>query len=323
MTFITLLLLAQPVLEIYSDFQCPYCARLAPEIERLRSAAGGKLTVEFRHFPLDFHRDAPLAHRMAVAAGEQGKFWEMHDLIFSGRLGLSREALFTYASDLGLDMVRIHAELGSDRLNQVVERDKMRAATLNVQGTPTLFLDGEKLEGGRTFRSIRRAIEQQAGTQLRETLPKGALSLGPAAATVRIELFLDLTSAGAGQMLRDSLRAFADCGPQCELAFRNLAIDPMSRPAHVGAMAAAAQGKLWEMAELIAAQAEPISFDGLIPLASRLGLNLERFWRDVADDNYDNAIEADLADAKSRGIGTSQIRIDGETAAVRSKMSTQ
>src|SRR5215468_227845 len=93
---------------LFTDFQCPYCAELAPAFRALeaRGVEGVETTIELKHFPLNIHPAARLAHQAALAAARQGKFWEMHDLLFANRNAVRRDDLLQYAARLGLDLKR-------------------------------------------------------------------------------------------------------------------------------------------------------------------------------------------------------------------------
>src|SRR3954463_5160792 len=88
----------------FSDFQCPFCGRAVPTIEKVMKEYPGKVRFFFRHFPLPFHQDAPLASEAALAAEAQGKFWEMHDKLFADQKAIKRPDLERHAKELGLDM---------------------------------------------------------------------------------------------------------------------------------------------------------------------------------------------------------------------------
>src|SRR5207244_6877849 len=91
---------------LYSDFQCPFCQTLAPSIRELQrnGADGAKVTVQFKNFPLSIHPNAQITHQAAMAAKAQGKFWEMHDVLFSNQQRVQRSNLIGYATKLGLDV---------------------------------------------------------------------------------------------------------------------------------------------------------------------------------------------------------------------------
>src|SRR5204863_3185860 len=98
---------------LYSDFQCPFCATLAPAIRQIETKGidGVQTTIRFKNFPLSIHPNAQLTHQTAMAAKQQGKFWEMHDLLFANQSGVRRSDLLAYAKKLGLDVARFQRDL--------------------------------------------------------------------------------------------------------------------------------------------------------------------------------------------------------------------
>ena len=107
----------------FSDLQCPFCARATATLEQLMEAYPGKVQRVFKHYPLPFHRDAPLAHEAALAAGEQGKFWDMHGLLFANQRAIQRADLVRYAIQLGLNVDQFAAALESRKYQAQVEAD--------------------------------------------------------------------------------------------------------------------------------------------------------------------------------------------------------
>ena len=125
-------------------------------LKRLEDAYPKDVRVIFRHYPLNIHDKAPLTAEAAEAAGAQGKFWPMHDLLFARQkewAGLTREqameALAGYARELGLDVDRFTQEINSGRYSQLVQRKTQEAEALGLPGTPTLFLNGQYYDGPR------------------------------------------------------------------------------------------------------------------------------------------------------------------------------
>jgi protein-disulfide isomerase len=131
----------------YGDFECPYCLNAYPELKELRRRCGDKLVFVWRHFPLEKHPHALLAAQAAEAAGAQGRFWEMHDLLFENQRHLDLDDLVGYAERLGLDTARFRREIEDgthlDRINVDIDV----ALEQHVAGTPTLFIDGEPYLG--------------------------------------------------------------------------------------------------------------------------------------------------------------------------------
>src|SRR5688572_5755249 len=120
----------------FSDFQCPFCSRVGPSLERLLKEYPNKVRVVFKHNPLPFHGDAHLAAQATAAAHEQGKFWEMHDKLFANQQALSRPNLEAYAKDIGLDVNKFKQGLDSGKFKKVVEDDLAAGRAIGVQGTP-------------------------------------------------------------------------------------------------------------------------------------------------------------------------------------------
>jgi protein-disulfide isomerase len=144
----------------WSDFQCPYCATNAPNLARLRREYGDKVRLVFRHLPLPGHPDAQLASEAAVAAAEQGKFWEMHDRLFSGtRDDLGRARLEEIAEDIGLDMTEFRAALDERRHRDEVADDAAAANALGASGTPTLFINGVPIEGAPKWEHLKMLVD--------------------------------------------------------------------------------------------------------------------------------------------------------------------
>jgi len=130
----------------FSDFECPYCGATSPIIKRVLSEFEGRVRLVFRHYPLPQHTNAAPAARAAVAAANQGKFWEMHDLLFERQDELESAALERHAEALGLDMERFRADFASEATQARVEADRELGQRVEVQGTPTIFVNGRRFQ---------------------------------------------------------------------------------------------------------------------------------------------------------------------------------
>lgn len=135
----------------YGDFQCPACAQYEPIVQELLTEFGARVRFVYRHFPLPQHKHAILAAQFSEAAGLQGKFWEMHDKLFTGQKtweGLSdaKPTFLTYADELSLDIAKLEQDLASDSIKTRVERDRTGALDFNVGSTPTFFLNGKRIQ---------------------------------------------------------------------------------------------------------------------------------------------------------------------------------
>lgn len=152
----------------YADLECPFCGRAFRDLKRLESAVGDRVRFVFRHFPLSqLHPHALLAAEAAEAAGAQGKFWEMLEVLFQNQQNLEMPALLTYAADLGLDMGRFTRALQEHRSLPKVQRDFIEGVRSGVNGTPTFFINGARYDGtwadeGRFLRALREAADVAA-----------------------------------------------------------------------------------------------------------------------------------------------------------------
>lgn len=134
----------------YGDYECPYSRQAYRSIERVEGELGGGVRFAFRHFPLtEIHPHALAAARAAEAAALQGRFWEMHDLLFHGQRALEDGDLRRYARELELDLGRFDRDRESEAVLDRIERDfRSGIESGEVRGTPTLFVDGVVHLGG-------------------------------------------------------------------------------------------------------------------------------------------------------------------------------
>jgi len=145
----------------FSDFQCPFCKRVDPTLRRIRDEYGDDVRIVFKHMPLSIHPQAKGAHAAAEAAHLQGKFWEMHDLIFKNQRKLSDDAYLSYAKMIGLDIARFQKDAKSSAVLKKVEADTAEAGKLGVTGTPAFFINGRFLSGAQPFEAFKRLIDEE------------------------------------------------------------------------------------------------------------------------------------------------------------------
>ncbi len=144
---------------IFSDFECPFCARVNRTLEAIKQAYPGQVRFAFKHMPLSFHRNAKSAAIASMAAHRQGKFWEFHDKLFADYRNLNREKYIQIAEGLGLDSQRFQTDLEDPALQSFVEADMAYAARVGVRGTPSFFVNGRKLVGAQPLPSFKRMID--------------------------------------------------------------------------------------------------------------------------------------------------------------------
>ena len=141
---------AKVVIEKYSDYQCPACAYYHSFLKQIKQDYGSEVRIDMKHFPLAQHQYAQVAARSAEAARVQGKFDEMHDLIFAGQQQWSRgnaEAIFIgYAESLDLDVDKFTADMNSADMNRIVMANRRQGVEIGLSSTPTFVINGEKIE---------------------------------------------------------------------------------------------------------------------------------------------------------------------------------
>jgi protein-disulfide isomerase len=131
----------------FADFECPHCGEFAPLLDKLVDHHKAEVRFVFKNYPLAGHPHADIAARAAVAAGEQGKFWEMHHALFANQRHLEQTDLDSYAKELGLDVGRFHADMQSQKTTDRIAKDKKLGEDLQIQGTPSIFVNGRSYDG--------------------------------------------------------------------------------------------------------------------------------------------------------------------------------
>ena len=158
----------------FSDFQCPYCARVRADLARLRERHPGKLRLVFRDFPLAMHKEARKAAEAGRCADEQGKFWEMHDRLFGDQKRLQLEDLKQRAAEIGLDPQAFGSCLDSGRTGGAVKGDLAEGARYGVTRTPTFFVNGRYLSGSQSLENFDQVIEDALERGAAASTAKGA-----------------------------------------------------------------------------------------------------------------------------------------------------
>jgi protein-disulfide isomerase len=154
---------APVVLVEYADFECPYCGEAYEAVKKLERDVPDTLAVVFRHFPLvNMHPHAQLAAEAAEAAGAQGQFWTMHDLLFEHQDALAPADVMKYAAALRLDQKRFASDLSGHAFLSRIEHDMQSGLQSGVQGTPTFFINGVLHRGGYDEASLLASIMQVA-----------------------------------------------------------------------------------------------------------------------------------------------------------------
>lgn len=150
----------------FGDFQCPACGAYEPLVRKVVADNPTTLKIVFRHFPLtQVHQNALLAAKASEAAGVQGKFWEMHDMLYDNQQAWSsglnaRDFFVNYAKTLGLDVAKFSNDLNSSAIEAKILAEYQEGAKLGVQGTPSFFINGKKIENPQSPEAFNELIKQ-------------------------------------------------------------------------------------------------------------------------------------------------------------------
>jgi protein-disulfide isomerase len=146
----------------FSDFQCPFCLRASPTLKQVRQTYGDKVRIVWKDFPLtQIHPQAFKASEASHCAAEQNKFWEYHDKLFASQQALQPESLKQYAKDLGMDAAKFDACLDASKYAERVRDNVSAGAQLGVNSTPTLYINGRRLEGAQPYEVLAAVIDEE------------------------------------------------------------------------------------------------------------------------------------------------------------------
>lgn len=344
----------------FSDYQCPFCARFTSMLEELVKDPAYKddVRIVFKQFPLPMHKDAQMGAEASLAAGAQGKFWEMHDKLFQNPKAMTRQDVEKYAQEIGLDVKTFTADLDSGKFKGKVTADMELGKKFGVRGTPSFFINGMWQRGApRTIDALKQIVDgekkaaealiaagskreevyaryMRAGAESRnEPPPKpqqrpgqpdpnasyavptgGRPAFGPDDALVTIIEFSDFQCPFCSRVT-DTIKQIKETYPQdVRVVFRQLPLGfhDRARPAAKASLAAAQQGKFWEMHDKLFASQKELTDDNFVTWAKELGLDVEKFKKDLADPKIEQMIAEDEATAGKFGArGTPAFYVNG------------
>lgn len=143
----------------FSDFECPFCARHFPTLNKILDDYNGKVRLVYKHFPLEFHPNAQKAAEASECADEQGKFWEYHDKLFENYQKYSSDNFKQWAKDLGLNIGKFNDCLDSGKFSQKIKDDYQEGLQKGVNGTPATFVNGQLVSGALPYDSFKQIID--------------------------------------------------------------------------------------------------------------------------------------------------------------------
>jgi protein-disulfide isomerase len=329
---------------MYTDFQCPFCAKVQPTLTKILEKYPQDVRKVFKQHPLSFHKDAPLAAEASLAAGAQGKFWEMKEVLFNNQKKLKEEQLIQYAQELGLDLEQFKSDLSTHKYKEQVERETQEAVKLGATGTPAFFVNGRYLSGAKPLESFVKVIDEELsgkkipskwGTNVKDerkqtqkrqrpaedpnkiyTIPVGSSPFkGPQDAPVTVVMFQDFQCPFSNRSLPTVKQLMELYPDRLKLVFKNFPLNfhKQAEIAAEAALAAGSQGKFWEMHDKIFAKQKEISLDKLKGYAQELNLDMKKFNEDLETHRYKKTVDEDMKLAKGAGVrGTPTFFINGK-----------
>jgi protein-disulfide isomerase len=289
----------------FSSFDCAPCAEVSALLDQLVTQQKLSLQVLFKHAPAN--PSGLTAHEAALAAGQQGKFWEMHDLLFAHPKANYSEIL-ELAKSLKLDGKRFQTALNEREFREQVMTDVAEARGLGVRLTPTLFLNGTKVEGIDQLRSLVNSAtspppDAADADRTYEFQLEGSPSVGSEDAPVTLVEFSDFRCGFCGVHSRTVSELVEAFPGKIRRVFKHFPIEVNAdgRLPHLGSMAAMAQGRFWEMHRAL--MNRPLTGrDDLVSRAVALGFDMERFERDLGAGEGAALIQRDVTEGDGIGI---------------------
>jgi protein-disulfide isomerase len=312
----------------FADFQCPYCRQIVPNLEQVLATYGDQVRLVYRHYPLTgIHPDAQKSAEAAMCAHEQGRFWDLHDLMFADQEGLDVSSLKRKAGSLGLDRERFDRCLDTGQFADVVESDRETAVALGLTGTPGIFVNGRFFDGLQSAEALAavvvdelkrtghdaevRPIEQRRV----EVATEGFPSKGRANAPVTIVEFSDFECPSCRRLLPVLEQVQEAYGDHVRFVYRHFPLSNVHPTAHKAAeasMCADEQGRFWEMHDAMFADQGALAVTDLKATARSLGLDGTVFDECLDSGRQEGRVLADLEAGRSVGVrGTPTLLING------------
>lgn len=330
---------------LFEDFECPFCKQLQGAIKSVREKVGKDLRVVYKHNPLPFHKNASAAAEAAEAARAQGKFWELHDILFANQDKLTA-GLRALAEQAKLDMSQYDNAMSAHGARGRIAADMEQAAALGARGTPNIFINGRKLVGAKDaetlLKHVNSALEEAKATVAKGTVKAdayydhaigkgklldslasetveiatdGAPARGPKGAAIHVVVFGDFQCPFTARLdphIAVMEKEFPGRIKVSWLDFPLFDIHPNADAAAQVGQEANAQGKFWEFYAVTMADQSDLSKDGLIALAKKAGMNVKKLDKVMKVGKHTAAV----AKARAEGVrlkvkGTPTVYING------------
>ncbi len=328
----------------WSDFQCPFCSRGAAAMDEVIKEYGDKVRVVFRHNPLPFHDKAKPASAAAIAAGAQGKFWEMHDKLFANSRDLSDENLGKWAKELGLDIAKFDAVRNDPKTLAIIDADMAAGGEVGVRGTPNFRINGRQLVGAQPVAVFKAIIDEEiakaekagkkgqawyeevvgAGksrtdlnAKVNEIDVTGLPFKGAKDAPVTVVEFSDFQCPFCSRVGEPLAQAMAANKGKVKVVFAHypLSFHQQAMPAAVATQEALAQGgndMFWKLHDLLFANQRELSPEKIDALAKEAGVDMAKLEAARKDGKHEAFIKKVIEIGNAIGVrGTPSVYING------------
>ena len=336
---------APVTLVMFSEFQCPFCKRVKPTLDKIFADYGDKVRLIFKHNPLPFHKDAFPASEAALCSNDQGKFWEMHDKLFDNQRALGADDLKKYAGEIGLDAGKWQKCMDSHKYKAQIEADQELAGKVTARGTPNTFVNGRKLTGAKPFEEFKTVIDEElkkaealvkdkgiAADKVYDEVIKGGKTFEPLeekvhsfdlskgatkgkqGAKIQIVEFSDFQCPFCSRVTAPVDEVKKHYGDDLSVTFKHfpLSFHKEAMPAALATECASEQGKFWEMHDLLFKNQKELAADKYPVWAGELGLNEAKFKECFDSQKYKAKVEADMAEGRRAQVrGTPSLYING------------
>jgi protein-disulfide isomerase len=316
----------------YLDYQCPYCVRVAPTIERIAAEYPDGVRIVFKMHPLAFHAQAPLAAEAALAAHAQGKFLPMHKKLLESSASLSRDKILAIAAEIGLDVPRFTKDVDAKASAATIARETQEVVGIGATGTPATFVNGRFVSGAKPFEFFKTIIDEEigwakagnrpkftTGTNVRQAsaaprkgpdptktydLPAGTSpSRGKKDAPVTVLHYTDFQCPVCKRVAPtlDQLAAAYPESVRIVYKMHPLRIHNQATIAAEAFLAANAQGKFLEMHDKLFERQASLSRETILAIAKEIGLDVPRFTNDLDTHAYLAVIEQETKEVVAIG----------------------
>lgn len=317
----------------FTDYQCPFCRKAHATLNQVKEKYGDKVRLVYMQNPLAFHKDAPMAAKAALAAGEQGHFREMHDLLLSSA-DLKQGALLAHARSLDLDISAFTTAMTSDKFNDRIQQDQAQAVRVGASATPFFFINGRSVRGAQPMTAFEAIIDEElagdllptkwvASAATRSRRPAedpnkiykvdmaNSISRGPKDAPITL---VEITAFQCGFCKRSqaTIQQIMETYPG---KVRHVVMyKPLRAPTGaIASLAADRQGKYWEYRKLLFDNQRAMTDQNLQLWAQQVGMDVEKFEKDRQDPALAQFVQNNARQASSLGVnGTPTFFINGK-----------